>query len=332
MIENLNILINQYLEHCKYEKTLSPLTLKAYQLDLKQFIKFINNIGNTAKNIDRDLIKEYLSSLFERRLKESSIRRKMISLKAFFSYLEYEEKMTANPFRKLKLSIKIPKTIPQIMDLADVSALLSLPQKELAIRNKDDLNKMEFNKIKWKDMALLQELIALELLFATGMRVRELTGLTFDDLDIYRRTIKVHGKGSKDRVVPIPNEEVVHLISLLKKLISNRKEKTNWLFLNRLGKRMTTQSVRTIVKKYVLKARLQKKITPHTFRHTTATMLLENGTDIRIVQLLLGHSSITTTQRYTHISEPIQHQIVTLHHPRNLIQLNANISSATLVE
>lgn len=171
--------------------------------------------------------------------------------------------------------------------------------------------------MSYQHLRLLEDIIILEMLFATAVRVSELCDLRFSDIDLIRNVIKVVGKGSVERMIAIPNEEVRSLISLYRDVRSNRSPDSQWLLTNRLGRKMNPQSVRAMVCKYKVQAKLSKRITPHTFRHTTATMLLENGTDIRIVQSLLGHSSISTTQLYLHVSNSAQQRIITMNHPRN---------------
>jgi len=307
-----------YIGHCKYEKNLSPLTLKAYQIDLKQFFIFAADIRETQQ-VNRDFIRRYLRHLFEKQLKVTSIRRKMICLKSFFHFLECEDYLEVSPFHKLDLAIRIPQNIPEVMNMTDIRLLISLPKIELEKLYKCAFQEIDFPKItKRSDIYALQNVIILEILFATGMRVNELSKLNIEDVDNIRKIIKVNGKGSKQRILPIPNADVATILTsfvALKRLLSPTGE---WLLFNRLHRRMSTQSIRNVVRKYVIQSQINKRVTPHTFRHTTATMLLENGTDIRYVQSLLGHNSITTTQLYTHVAETAQRRIITLNHPRNL--------------
>lgn len=311
-------LFDLYIGHCKYEKNLSPLTLKAYQIDLKQFFFFATDIHETQQ-VNRDFIRRYLRHLFEKQLKVISIRRKMICLKSFFHFLECEDYLEMSPFRKLNLAIRIPQNIPEVMNMTDIRLLISLPKIELEKSLKRTFQEIDLSKItKCRDIYALQNVIILEILFATGMRVNELSKLNVEDVDIIRKVIKVNGKGSKQRILPIPNADVATILTSFVALRRQLSPTGEWLLFNRLYKRMSTQSIRNIVRKYVIQSQLNKRVTPHTFRHTTATMLLENGTDIRYVQSLLGHNSITTTQLYTHVSEIAQRRIITLNHPRNL--------------
>lgn len=307
----------KYLEHCRYEKNLANLSLKAYRLDLNQFFQFIHG-EVVISQIDKGYIKNYLRYLFEIPLKETSVRRKIICLKSFFSYLEFEGILETSPFRKIKLSIRIPKNVPEVMNMTDVRTLLALPKRELEKKKNCAFNELDIMKCSgFQEMQLLQHVMIIEILFSTGMRVRELSNLNRDDLDFSRNIIRINGKGSKQRIIPIPSQEVSTMLRSYVALKMKEPSSSNCLLTNRLRKRMDTQSIRGIIRKYVTTAHIQKRITPHTFRHTTATMLLENGTDIRFVQALLGHNSIVTTQLYTHVSESAQRNVITLHHPRN---------------
>lgn len=318
-METNNGILNSYLEHCRYEKHLSPLTLKAYELDLRGFLLFIGQ-ERPLSDVDKELLKAYVKYLFEVPLKESSVKRKVVSLKAFLTYLELEGLLSADPFEKLRLSIRIPKRIPEVMSLKDISRLINFAKQELEKNKQNPFDKIDLlSCTDRKSMKLLQNLVIVELLFATGMRVRELCSLCLENIDMTRNIIKVNGKGSKERLLPIPNEYVAKLLSDFMKLRAGQTDGLKSLFKNRLDKPLDTQSVRTIISRYVAETELHKKVTPHTFRHTIATLLLENGTDIRFVQTFLGHSSILTTQLYTHASEIAQRNAIILNHPRNLI-------------
>lgn len=213
----------------------------------------------------------------------------------------------------------MPKNLPTVMSLNDVRTLIKIPKKELEIIKKHKFSKIDFRRCtKFHEIEIIQSVIIFEILFATAIRVKELSNLNLNDIDIQRRSIKVNGKGSKQRIAPIPNKEVRRVLkSYITFRLKGHGDILRPLLINRLKKRISTHSIRLILQKYVAKAGIQKRITPHTFRHTTATMLLENGTDIRFVQSLLGHSSIATTQIYTHVSEVAQKRIITLNHPRN---------------
>ena len=316
-MQNTNNLLDCYLFHCTYEKRLSQATIKAYRLDLSQFISFSKD-KTEIKRVDKNMVKDFLQFLYQKKLKETSIKRKMISLKAFFSYLECEQLMISNPFRDVRINIKLKRKLPEIMNLDEVKALLNIAKSELEYSVKKRFVEIELSKLQSpKSIIMFQNIIVLELLFSTAMRVNELCNLDFQSVDLVRHTIRIMGKGSKERMVRIPNDEVMRLISLFRTLRQSSSEGSSFLFTNRLMRRLNPQSVRTLINKYRVRAQITKRITPHIFRHTTATMLVENGTDIRIVQSLLGHSSIATTQIYTHVSDLAQGKIIAMNHPRN---------------
>ena len=165
----------------------------------------------------------------------------------------------------------------------------------------------------------LRDIAVLELLFATGMRVSELCSIAADSIDLSSGEIRIYGKGAKERIIQIGNPDVRTAVERYYEAFSNQIQETGWLFVNRLGNQLSDQSVRNMINSYVVQAGLEQHITPHMFRHSFATLLLEEDVDIRYIQQLLGHSSITTTQIYTHVTSKKQRDILTEKHPRNRI-------------
>ena len=300
--------IENFLFHCRYEKRLSPKTLIAYKIDLNQFENFI-----AAKNIylfseiNRNTLKEFIQKLQEK-YKVRSAKRKIACIKALFNHLEYENEDFINPFRKIKLKIKEPFQIPKAMSFSEINKIfLSIYALKKGFNNKDTFS--------YK--SLIRDIAILELLFATGIRVSELTNLGSDNVDLTEGQITVLGKGNKERILQICNKEVLESLKGYKNLFSEEIKDNGYFFVNRWHKRISDQSVRIIVKKYTERSNIEKHITPHTFRHTFATTLLDEGVDIKYIQNLLGHSSILTTQIYTHVSTVKQKKILTEMHPRN---------------
>ena len=303
----LNNLIAIYQSFCISRKNLDSKTVKAYSIDLKQFTDFVflKDIQcNTKKTIE-----EYIDILHNK-YKPKSVKRKIASLKAFFHYLEIEEIIETNPFHKIQVKYKepfiLPKTIPlnlkeQIIKFAyaEQNNCTTLYSKRIAIRNT----------------------LILELLFATGMRISELCSLTLESLDLSNYVIKIHGKGSKERLIQICNKNIQNLINQYCKEFEYELSYKNFLFINRLGNRLSEQSVRNMIANYTEQANISLHITPHMFRHSFATLLLEEDVDIRYIQQMLGHSSITTTQIYTHTSINKQKSILMIKHPRNKIDI-----------
>lgn len=296
--------IPSYLRYCQYQKGLDVKTLKAYQIDLTQFSAFMqhNNLELT-----RDGITTYITSLYQS-YKPRSIKRKIASIKAFCGFLEYEEKIAETPFSRLRLKLSAPMILPRTISLSSINDILVA-----AYREKNQAKTMKQQEIALRDVAIL------ELLFATGVRVSELCSLQCDDVRLNDGEIRIYGKGSKERFVQIANSDVLEVLHSYQQSYKNDIEKTGVFFVNRLHKPISDQSVRNIVDKYSTLAGIKNHITPHMFRHSFATLLLEEGVDIRYIQRLLGHSSIVTTQIYTHVAGKKQRDILSEKHPRNKI-------------
>lgn len=299
--------IFSYLSHCKYEKGLSSQTLKAYQIDLEQFAKFVRGKGISP---DKATLQSYISKLHQQ-YKIKSAKRKVASLKAFFGYLEYEEKIEENPFAKLRIKLHEPFLLPRTIPLSSIRKLLACAYSKRKT--------VERNSYSYR--ATLRDIAILELLFATGMRVSELCTLRPESVDLVENTIKIRGKGSKERIIQICNNSVLDAVHSYHTAFVCEIEASGWFFINRLGHRLSDQSVRFMVRKYTDMAGIELHITPHMFRHSFATFLLDEDVDIRYIQHLLGHSSITTTQIYTHVSAKKQRDILAFKHPRNKINI-----------
>lgn len=306
--------IEDFIFHCIYEKNLSRKTIKAYKIDLKQFVIFINKESLDIRDIDKNLLKSYIQHLFSKKLKEKSIKRKLAVLKAFFNHLEFEELLDTNPFRKVRISIKEPLRLPRTIELREMKKLLSFMYN----------HKLNTQKSFYSDFVHIRDTLILELLFATGVRVSEVSGLHLKDIDMRSYTLRIIGKGNKQRNVHIFNAETKELF---KEYMNKRKkfyaDKTE-LFINRLGNTVSEQSIRLMIKKYQKKCGIDKHLTPHMFRHSFATMLLEEGVDIRYIQHILGHSSITTTQIYTKVNLKHQQKVLKNKHPRKNMFLKGN--------
>jgi len=302
--------INEFTFHCQYEKNLSSKTLKAYKIDLKQFLEFKNVEQLSIKEIDKNILKQYIQQLFEISFKEKTIKRKLATLKAFFNYLEFDEQIVVNPFRKIRISIKEPKRLPKTLSMREIKKLLVYVYK---MKNTTGTDKYSYK-------AIVRDILILELLFATGMRVSEISNLKLLDMDMKTYIIRVIGKGDKERSIHICDSEIKTILKEYLKLFHQSEDKKEYLFINRLGQHISEQSIRFMVKKYQKKAGLEIHITPHMFRHTFATMLLEEGVDIRYIQHLLGHASIATTQIYTQVNLKHQKKIIANKHPRRNLQ------------
>ncbi len=300
--------VAEFLLHCQYEKNLSEKTLKAYKIDLTQFQSaFVTHSPSiTLTQITRVELREYIVSLAD--LKPASIKRKMASIKAMFNFLEFEDDLFINPFRKMRLNIKEPKRLPKVMDIKEVTKMFSH-----AYHNKSVLK--DINTYGYFES--LRNIVVLELLFTTGARVSEIANIKTDTINLQTGNILIKGKGNKERSIQICNRESLFILKQYYRQYHNKMEQAgNYFLINRFGKKLSDQSIRTIVKKVGVKSGNTKHITPHMFRHSFATLLLEKDVDIKYIQSLLGHSSIMTTQIYTHVNREKQRQILKSKHPR----------------
>lgn len=302
--------IEKFLFHCKYEKNLTSKTIKAYQIDLTQFKEFMLLKYNIReiKRIGKEQLKNYLQ--FISHFKPKTIKRKIASAKALFNFLEFEELVESSPFRKVRFKIKEPMVLPTVMTIDEVSKIFKTIY---------GTSKKNERKDRIRDIAVI------ELLFGTGIRVSELCSLSKEIVNTDFTLIKVNGKGRKERTIQISNEEIKRALKRYYLAFVNSIEKSDFFFVNRLGNRLSEQSVRLMIRKYRLQSNISKNITPHVFRHSFATLLLEKDVDIKYIQTMLGHSSIMTTQIYTHVNSEKQSEILHLKHPRNELSYSAVI-------
>lgn len=299
----LHTQITDYMNYCQFQKMLNFKTLKAYRIDLHQFEIFYTDI---AEPLSKDLISKYVQMLHAQ-YKPKSVKRKIACVRAFMNYLEFDEQITSNPISKLHLEFREPFTLPKSLPLTTVQKLL-----KTAYRNVEQQYQIH-NPTGLRDIAVL------ELLFATGLRVSELCSVTPEDLSLKNGFVRVQGKGARERIIFISNPDTLSALRSYQKSYLKEISESGWFFVNRLGNRLSEQSVRGIIRKYADMAKLDKRITPHMFRHSFATLMLEEDVDIRYIQSILGHSSITTTQIYTHVSLNKQKSIMRKKHPRNRI-------------
>ena len=293
----LNMLTVQYLTACESEKRLDKKTIKAYRIDLRQFTEYV--IGQAA-SFDRETIKSY-TAYMNQKFRPSTVKRKIASIRAFVTWLMEENLMEKNPFENLHLKVQKPTLLPRVIPFWVIRSIL------------EEVHKRQ--KLNLDNMTVLRETAVIEMLFATGMRVSELSGLKTKNIDLKEGVIRIFGKGSKERIAYIGIAEVLE--ALRKYAEACQPERNGTFFLNSRGKRLSEQSVRNIVRKYGELVDYPTRITPHMFRHSVATLLLEEDVDIRCIQHILGHSSILTTQIYTHVAETKQREIMEERHPRN---------------
>lgn len=304
---NITVEIQKYLQFCAQRKNLDHKTIKSYSIDLRQFTEFI--CENNLLWINKNSIEKYIDSLHNT-LKPKSVKRKIASLKAFFHYLEVEEIIEINPFHKIQIKYKEPFILPKTIPLKTIENIMNYAYM---------VRKSQTTSYGRK--TALRNVLILELLFATGMRISELCSLTTKQINFSDYIIKIYGKGSKERLIQICNKNVQNLLDEYRMEFDFELKNYGYFFINRLCNRLSEQSVRNMINSYSKGVGVPIHITPHMFRHSFATLLLEEDVDIRYIQQMLGHSSITTTQIYTHTSINKQKNILSAKHPRNKLEI-----------
>jgi integrase/recombinase XerD len=285
-------LIDSFLDSLYIEKGLSNNTVSSYRNDIKSFLLWIDKNSFNPLSINDSDANNYISKLFRDGLKSSSVNRKISSIKSFYTFLQKKKIIMKSPIADIVMP-KQEKYLPVSISEEEVERLLNSP----------DLN----IEIERRDKAII------ELLYATGMRISELTNLKLTDIDINRSVLKVFGKGSKERLVPF-GEKAAESISLY---LKDRKDlKSKEIFLSNRGTKISRGAFWQRIKIYIKRENLKISISPHTLRHAFATHLLNRGADLRSVQILLGHSDLSTTQIYTHIAKQRLGEILKKHHPR----------------
>lgn len=302
---DLKHLKDNYIIYCSYQRKLNSKTVKAYSLDLDQFFDFSESSGDP---FSRNTLTEYLCHL-NKTYQPRTAKRKLASLKAFLNYLVYEEFLPVSPLSKIKTNFREPKTLPRTIPANVIRQLLEYMYQ---LEQCSTLTSLQHKHI-------LRDIAAVELLFSTGLRVSELSQLKKDDIDLKSKTVRINGKGSRERILYIENEDVRSALTKYQNSYKPEITQTGFFFINNWDHRYSEQSIRNMIKKYAKSINSPVPITPHMFRHSFATFLLEEDVDIRYIQKLLGHSSIVTTQIYTHISSSIQRNILKNKNPRNSI-------------
>lgn len=291
-------LIDQFLDYLSVERGLSRNTTESYRRDLVKFAKYLKsrNVA-TPQNASRHHISKYLYFLKDTGLSPNSISRNLVAVKVFYKFLVAERFLKENVAGTME-SPRLMRGLPEVMDAGEVTRMLDAPDGKKILGRRDNA--------------------ALELMYATGMRVSEIVGVMLKNLNLDVGFIRCTGKGGKERIIPVGRKAKVALIQYLKKSrpkLCGRTQDSH-LFLSRLGKKISRQSFWKMFKKYARKAGIKKTITPHTLRHSFATHLLEKGADLRSVQEMLGHADISTTQLYTHINKARLKGIHKKFHPR----------------
>ena len=294
--ETLPFLFKEFFNYLLVEKGLAANTMAAYRHDLDAYHQFFEEqkIKDWAK-VKREHILQFLTSEKKRGLEASSVARRLVAIKIFHRFL-VKERFIPEDVTSVLESPKLWKRLPHFLTSPEMNAILEAPSGE--------------SKMAVRDRAIL------ECLYATGMRVSEMVGLKTADVNLENGFLKCKGKGSKERIVPVGKAAIQAMKLYLSKVRSRQRPLTDHLFIGRRKKGLTREYVWQLIKKYARQAGISKNITPHTFRHSFATHLLEHGADLRIVQELLGHSDIATTQIYTHVSRDRLKGVHSQFHPR----------------
>ena len=272
----MNDYIDKFIRYLEVERDVSAHTLRAYRKDLEDFFEYVKTEPDKIDMID---VRGFIAEQIKKGLNKTTVSRRLASIRSFFKFLCREGYIKSNP-AKLVPNPKIPKLLPRFLSVDDVFSLVEKPEG--------------IGFIPVRDKAIL------ELLYSSGLRVSELSGLNIDDLNIKGNLIKIRGKGKKERIVPVGSKAIDAIKSyMIDRMLLKSKDRA--LFLNRMGTRLTDRGVRRIVVKYAKALTISGQIGPHTLRHTFATHLLQGGADLRVIQELLGHSSLSTTQKYTHL-------------------------------
>ena len=299
--------VSMYLEDCANQKRLNAKTIRAYKSDLRQFENAIptDNVCDITPNMLDEFVKG-LNNLHKAR----TVKRKIASVKAFFQYLLFHEIISTDPWTKVHTKLREPSTLPRIIPLDNIIKILTFMYKEITE-----------GKTLYRRRNAIRDVAICELLFATGLRIFELCSLAPDDIDLVSDTVFIHGKGSKERLLQIGNIQVHNSLVKYKDEYANEITECNHFFANQRGIPFSDQSVRRMLNHYTKLIGIEQHITPHMWRHSFATSLLEADVDIRYIQEMLGHSSIHTTEIYTHVSMSKQKDILCNKHPRNTFEI-----------
>lgn len=306
-MNTLETITNNYLDFCKYQKRLDSKTMKAYRIDLRQFTEKLS--VTSVSQITQEVLESYIIILHQT-YKPKTSKRKIASLKAFLHYLECKNILETNPINKIHTRFREPVTLPKTIPLHTIETFLSAMYKQKTLA-----------KNKTQEKVILRDIAVIELLFSTGMRISELCSLKLTDVNLFERDILIYGKGAKERKIQIGNDDVISILFEYQQEYLSEINDCGFFFVNRLKNRLSEQSVRQMIRKYTSIAAIDLHITPHMFRHSFATFLLEADVDIRYIQEMLGHSSINITEIYTHVAMSKQKDILITKHPRKNFSL-----------
>lgn len=302
-----NQYLDDYLSFCQYQRCLNSKTINAYRTDLLQFMHYFSTPSLT--DLNKTQIEEYIIYLHNKYMPKTC-KRKIASLKAYYHYLDYSELLSPNPFNKIQTKFREPVVLPKTIPVHTLERFYGFlyAEKQIATTNH-------------KRKCAIRNIAIIELLFATGIRISELCVLKKNDVDLHDGFILVNGKGFKQRKIQIGNSSVLESLNTYKSAFLKEIDSCGYFFVSTSATHISDQSIRRMINRLARQASIDLHITPHMFRHTFATCLLEADVDIRYIQEILGHSSINVTEIYTHVALAKQKDILTNKHPRNTLNI-----------
>ena len=303
---NLKEICCRFIAFCENTRKLSNHTIRAYSKDLAILCELINGDILVAK-IDKKIIQQFVEKLCQTDASMSSNKRRIACVKAMFRWMELEDHITVNPFHKLEIKLKIPRKLPRNIPNAELAAMIKKARAELGLSNKQRYSKNGLSTlVKTKrDLNKLTTVVVLELLISTGVRVGELVAIKEQHIYWQEGRIRILGKGQRERYVFLPDQELIRLLKAYMTIKTITAPDGDILLVNSRGKAASTQYIRKLIKSLSQLTDINRNITPHMYRHSAACQLLEADVDIRFVQRLLGHHSISTTELYTHVNDRV---------------------------
>lgn len=300
------VALDDFQRHCRFERNLDEKTISAYKCDILQFATTLPDGLNTpVTNVKRENVQRWMAELADYKFRTT--KRKIASVNAIMNYLEWMFEDFDNPVRRMRIKLKEPQRLPVVMTRSETRRILVHLDENA--RSREDSS--QSYQLAVRNRAVI------ELLFATGMRIGELCGLRNCDVDLDQGLVRIIGKGNKERIVDVCTPVTLYALREWVQVRRTSVDSRACFFTNRLGKGLSPQIVRSFVHKVARECNIDKNVTPHTFRHTLATLLLDESVDIFNIQHILGHSSISTTQIYLHVNSLRQREILTNHHPRS---------------
>ena len=306
-MNTLPTLIEEYLQYCQVRKGLDPKTIRAYRADLLDFSQFLES--RSEDFLKKEPIGSYVDALHHEKAPRT-VRRKIASLRAFYHYLIYMEEIADNPLYRLDLAFKLPRKLPRYIP----NHVMNTFYQELYAQK-------EKAHTPYQLKCAVRDIAVIELLFATGLRISELCGLKREAVNLYEGEVRIHGKGDKERILQLTEEITIGALTEYETCFAAEIGKSEYFFLNKHGHPLSDQSVRDMINRLTGAASISMHITPHMFRHSFATYLVNQDVDIRCIQEMLGHSSICTTEIYAHVDMAKQSNVLEAKNPRKLLDM-----------